>query len=383
MAVAWNYPTRIVYGEGAASEAVTECKRLQAKRALIVTDAGVVAAGLVERVTAPLLKAGIACEVYSGVVGNPHDTHALAATDAFKHAKADIVIAVGGGSAIDVAKIVRFYATHDGPLADYDDAVGGSERIVNALPPMIAIPTTAGTGSEVGRSGVVTMASTGKKTIFFAPTLMPSVAILDPNMTASMPAHVTAATGFDALTHSIEALCTNMHHPMAEAIALASIELVVDNLVTAVNEGTNLAARGAMLQAATFGAVAFQKGLGACHSLAHPLSAETNMHHGLANALCLPAVLDFNRGVATKKLAKVARLFHVNGDSDETLAFECAGAVRKLREKVRLPNGLAAEGITEAQLPKLADLALVDPCHQENPRPCTRDDLLSMYRASL
>ncbi len=383
MAVVWNYPTRMVFGEGAASEVVSECKRLRASRALIVTDAGVVNAGLVERVTAPLSKAGIAFEIYAGVIGNPGAEPPAAATAAFKATKADIVIAIGGGSPIDVAKIVRICAVHDGPLADYDDAKNGSDKIVNPMPPMIAIPTTAGTGSEVGRSGVVTMAATGKKTIFFAPALIPSVAILDPIMTASMPPHITAATGFDALTHSIEALCTNFHHPMAEAIALTSIELIVDHLVTAVNQGSNLTARGAMLQAAAFGAVAFQKGLGACHSLAHPLSTETDMHHGLANALCLPAVLDFNRHVAQPKLAKVARLFGVHADSEETLAFECSGAVRDLRKQVGLPNGLKAAGIKEEQLPHLADLAFADVCHQENPRPCRREDLFAMYQASL
>jgi len=383
MAVVWNYPTRIVYGDNAATEAAAECKRLCATRALIVTDAGVVKAGLVERVTGPLNKSGIATEVYSGVVGNPRDEHAAAATAAYKAAKADIVIAVGGGSAIDVAKIVRICASHDGPLADYDDARGGSDRIVNAVPPMIAIPTTAGTGSEVGRSGVVTMAATGKKTIFFAPRLLPNVAILDPHMTTSMPPHITAATGFDALTHSIEALCTTMHHPMAEAIALASIELTADHLVSAVKDGTNLAARGAMLQAAAFGAAAFQKGLGACHSLAHPLSTEVDMHHGLANALCLPAVLDFNRPVAEKKLAKIARLFGVRADSDANAAAACSDAIRQFRSQLGLPSGLAAAGIREDQLARLADLAFADPCHSENPRPCTRDDLFAMYRASM
>lgn len=383
MAVVWNYPTRIVYGENAAAEAAAECKRLGATRALIVTDAGVLKAGLVERVTGPLHNAGIATEVYAGVVGNPRDEHAAAATAAYQAANADIVIAVGGGSAIDVAKVVRICVSHSGPLADYDDAKGGSERIVNAVPPMIAIPTTAGTGSEVGRSGVVTMAATGKKTIFFAPRLIPNVAILDPHMTTSMPPHITAATGFDALTHSIEALCTNMHHPMAEAIALQSIELVADHLVTAVNDGQNLVARGAMLQAAAFGAAAFQKGLGACHSLAHPLSTEVDMHHGLANALCLPAVLDFNRSVVEKKLAKVARLFGVRGDTDAASAAGCSSAIRTFRSRLGLPNGLAAAGIHEDQLAHLADLAFADPCHQENPRPCTRDDLFAMYRASL
>jgi alcohol dehydrogenase class IV len=297
-------------------------------------------------------------------------------------ARANIVIAVGGGSVLDIGKLVRLCATHPPPLSQYDDQKNGSEKIRLPMPPMIALPTTAGTGSEVGRSAVATLPETGKKTIFFAPTLIPSVAILDPLLTVGMPPLITAATGFDALTHCIEAFCTAMDHPMAEAIALEGVRLCAAFLLRATREGSDIVARAGMLKAACFGAVAFQKGLGACHSLAHPLSAEHGTHHGLANALCLPAVLDFNRTIVEAKLAQIARALGVRGDDAGTLAFECAGAVRALRQQLGLPQGLGALGIAETELPRLAELAFEDVCHAENPRPCTREDLLRLYQAS-
>ncbi len=382
MTVVWNFPTRIVFGENAAQQTAQEALRLRGSRALIVTDPGVAGAGLAARIEKGLREQNLEAEVFDGVEGNPTDAHALAATEAYKRAQADIVVAVGGGSAIDIGKLVRLCATHDGPLSQYDDAKGGSAKIVAPLPPMIALPTTAGTGSEVGRSGVATMRETGKKTIFFAPALIPSVAILDPVLTVSMPPPVTAATGFDALTHCVESFCTTMDHPMADAIALEGVKLCAAFLLRAAREGSDLQARGGMLKAACFGAVAFQKGLGACHSLAHPLSAENGTHHGLANALCLPAVLDFNRSAVPGKLAQIARALGVRAEDDETLAFECAGAVRALRQKLGLPESLHAAGVTQAALPRLAELAFEDVCHQGNPRPCTRDDLLSLYQSA-
>jgi alcohol dehydrogenase class IV len=380
--VTWNYPTRIVFGVDAAGSAAAEAKRLGGSRALLVTDPGVVAAGLAGSVQERLAEAGFEAQIFDALTTNPTDAHALAATEAYRASGADVVVALGGGAAIDVAKLVRLCATHAEPLAQYDDARGGSAKIGPVLPPMLALPTTAGTGSEVGRSAVATLRETGKKTIFFAPHLIPNVAILDPLLTVTMPPKTTAATGFDALTHCIEAFSTNMDHPMADAIALTGIRLIAGSLARAVRDGKDLEARAGMLKAATFGAVAFQKGLGACHSLAHPLSAELDMHHGLANALCLPAVLDFNRAAVPEKLAQVARLLGVRGDDDETLAFECAGAVRALRQRTGLPAGLGEAGVPENALERLADLAFEDVCHQENPRACTREELLKLYQAS-
>ena len=383
MTAVWSFPTRILFGEGAVSEIGTEAKRLGATCALLVSDTGVAEAGLLEPVKAALDTADIAHSAFTDISSNPLEKEVWAATAAFKSSGADLFIAVGGGSALDVAKIVKVSATHPAPLSQYDDAIGGDARITKPMAPLIAVPTTAGTGSEVGRAGVVTLEETNKKTIIFAPSLIPDVAILDPALTVTMPVKITAATGFDALTHNIEAYCTPGDHPMADAIALEGVNLAVKNLARVVQEGKDLKARGAMMKAAMMGAVAFQKGLGACHALAHPISAEFGLHHGLANALCLPAVMDFNRSAVPARIARLARVLGVRGDDEETLAFECAGAVRALRRKVGLPEGLAATNIPEDALGKLAKLAMEDATHKQNPRPCSEEDMLALLRASL
>ena len=383
MTVVWSFPTRVLFGDGIASDTGLEAKRLKSNRALIVTDPGVNAAGLLAPVTESLDASEIAYEIFDGVSSNPLEAEVLGATAAYQMAKADLVIGIGGGSPLDVAKLVRLATSHPLPLGQYDDLEGGSAKILKPLPPMIAIPTTAGTGSEVGRSAVVTLQASNKKTVIFAPSLIPNVALLDPQMTVSMPPRTSAATGMDALTHCVEAYCALGDHPMADAIALEGIRLVAENLETAVREGADLNARGNMLKAAMMGAVAFQKGVGACHALAHPLSAEHGLHHGLANALCLPAVLDFNRSAVPDKVAEVGRILGVRGDDKETLAFECSGGVRALRKKVGLPSGLAEVGIEEEALSCLADLATEDASHSLNPRPCTAEDMLALYRASM
>ena len=241
---------------------------------------------------------------------------------------------------------------------------------------MLTIPTTAGTGSEVGRSGVVTLSATKRKTVIFSPYLLAKVALLDPELTRTMPARVTAATGFDALTHCLEAFCALGDHPMADSIALGGLELCSANLARAVAHGDDLVARGGMMKAAMMGAVAFQKGLGACHSLAHPLSAERGLHHGLANALCLPAVVEYNEEAVAKKLRRVRDILDASAPS-------CADALRRLRARVGLPEGLAAEGVGAEYIPLLSEKAFQDACHRSNPRPTGRDDLASLYRASL
>jgi alcohol dehydrogenase class IV len=379
----WNYPTRIVFGSGAVADIGSEAKALGVTRALIVSDAGVSRAGLLAPIEQALAEKGVESARFEGISTNPSEAEAKAAADAYRSMKADGVVAVGGGAPLDVGKLVRILVTETLPLAEYDDAKGGDAKMKAIFPPMIAVPTTAGTGSEVGRSAVATLAATGRKTIFFHPKLIPNVAILDPRMTETLPAKITAATGFDALTHSIEAFLSKGDHPMADAIALKSIELVGRYLERAVKQPDDLEARGGLLKAAMMGAVAFQKGLGACHSLAHPLGAEHDVHHGLANALCLPAVLDFNRSVVPARVAAVARALGVRGDDEDALAFECAGAVRALRQKVGLPDGLAAIGLSDQNVEKLAPLAFEDVCHGSNPRACSVQDLLQLYRVSL
>jgi len=381
--VLWSFPTRVVFGEGAATQCGVEALRLSGQRALLVADEGIETAGLLGPIRGALDAARIAHQSVLDISSNPLESEVLSAARAFDAFKADIVIGVGGGSVLDVAKLVRLAVTHPAPLAQYDDAIGGSENVVGPLPPMIAIPTTAGTGSEVGRSGVVTIQATNRKTVIFSPLLLPDVAILDPGMSQTMPPMMTAATGMDALTHLVEAYCSVGDHPMADAIALGGVRLCHRSLQTAVEDGADLKARGEMLKAGMMGAVAFQKGLGACHSLAHPLSTEFGMHHGLANAICLPAVLDFNRSTIPDRIAEIARQLGVRSDEASTLSFECAGAVRALRGAVGLPSGLRSQGVEQSNLPHLAALAYADSCHQLNPRSCSEDELLALYRACL
>ena len=381
--VIWSFPTRVASGEGAATQCANEALRLGATRVLIVSDPGVEAAGLLEPIRKALDDAALPHASALGISSNPLESEVLAAAGTFKDFGADLVLGVGGGSVLDVAKLVRLAATHPEPLAQYDDAIGGSTKITEPLPPMIAIPTTAGTGSEVGRSGVITIAATNAKTVIFAPSLLPNVAILDPLMTATMPPFMTAATGMDALAHCIESYCALGEHPMADAIALGGVRLCRQALKAATDSPGDLAARADMLKAAMMGAVAFQKGLGACHSLAHPLSTEFGLHHGLANAICLPAVLDFNRVAVPDRIAEIARELGVRSNEESTLSFECAGAVRALRKSIGLPGDLRSQGIGEDDLPRLAALAYKDVCHQLNPRPCTEGDLLALYKASL
>ncbi|WP_394844511.1 iron-containing alcohol dehydrogenase [Pendulispora brunnea] len=374
--VTWSFPTTIVYGNGALSTLGDHVKRLGAKRALVVADAGVVKAGIVANVTETLKKAGIAAAVFDGVDPNPVEKNIFDGVEAYKAHKADIIISVGGGSPLDAGKLIALKTTHERPLVDYDDATGGDKFITTNVPPTIAIPTTAGTGSEVGRSGVVTLAATGRKTVIFSPYLLAKAAILDPALTVSMPASVTAATGFDALTHCLEAYCSLGDHPMADGIALAGLELVAKYLARAVRKGDDLEARGAMMKAAMMGAVAFQKGLGACHSLAHPLSSEKGLHHGLANALCLPAVVEFNQSTIPERLERVRVILDPRAET-------AADALRTLRSELGLPGGLAMRGVTTADIPKLADKAIIDACHRCNPRPTTREDLVKLYEASM
>jgi alcohol dehydrogenase class IV len=375
----WAFPTAVLFGSGAVNETGRKLVEMAVKRALICTDAGVKKAGLLEPVAAALAGAGIAHAVYDGVMGNPLEEHVEAGIDAYRAHGAEAIVAVGGGSSIDVAKLIALRVNHHRPLADYDDAKGGDALVTEAVPPIIAIPTTAGTGSEVGRSGVVTLRATGRKTVIFSSKLMPRVAILDPEMTRSMPPFITAATGYDALTHCVEAYVSKGDHPMCDAIALGGIRLVGRSLRRAVSHGDDLEARGDMLKAAMMGAVAFQKGLGACHSLAHPLSSVCGLHHGLANALCLPGVVPFNLdagGDIRERYAMIAR--ELTGSSST----DCAAALAELRSAIGLPDGLKSAGVMEEQLDRLADEAFLDACHTLNPRACTRDDLLGLYRAS-
>ena len=379
--MAW--PTRIVFGAGALQRLPAQTQRLNMKRPLLVTDAGVVKAGLAARVLEVLKGAGLECAVFDRVEPNPTERDVFAGLEAYRKGGCDGIVALGGGSALDAGKLVQLLTTHEPPLSRYDDAKGGDQYVRDDLPPLIAIPTTAGTGSEVGRSGVVTLEDTGRKTVIFSPHLLPRAAICDPELTLGLPPGVTAATGMDAFTHCLEAYLANGFHPLADAVAIDGIHRVGRSLVTAVREGSNLVARTDMMVAAMEGAMAFQKGLGACHALAHALTPISGVHHGLANAIVLPVVMEFNRPVCTARLARVAlAMGDTSNAREEVLAGNAIERVRKLNAAIGIPARLRNAGVQEKDLVRISEKAFVDASHRGNPRPCTQDDLLAMLRES-
>jgi alcohol dehydrogenase class IV len=373
----WSFPTRIVFGSGSVATVPAEARRIGLERVLLVSDEGVRKTGVLDKVKASLEQDGLGVAVFTGLSSNPVESEVTAGVKAYRDGRAQGCIALGGGAPMDVAKLIVVRATTDRSWAELDDAKGGDALVPAVLPPVITIPTTAGTGSEVGRAAVVTIDATHAKTVIFSPSMLPKAAILDPDLTLSLPPKPTAATGFDALTHCFEAWMSKGDHPLADSVALGGLELIAGSLETAVKNGSDVAARGAMLKAAMMGAVSFQKGLGACHSLSHPLSAELDLHHGLANALCLPAVVDFNEQVIPERVQRVAAIF---GRKRERGA--AAQALRDLRKAVGLPGSLREAGVPESELPRLAKLALADGCHGSNPRPCSEQDMLALYKAS-
>jgi alcohol dehydrogenase class IV len=353
------------------------------KRPLVVTDAGVVKVGLADRVYDVLRKANVAYAVFDQVKPDPTERDAFAGLEAYRAHGCDGIVALGGGSPLDAAKLVQLLTTHEPPISRYDDATGGDQYVKDNMPPLIAIPTTAGTGSEVSRSGVVTLSDTGRKTVIFSPFLMPKAAICDPELTLGLPPGPTAATGMDALTHCLEAYVSNGFHPLADAVAIDGIARVARSLPKAVEEGRNLVARMDMMVAAMQGAMAFQKGLGACHALAHALTPISGVHHGLANAIVLPVVMEFNRPVCTARLARIAvAMGDTSNAREEVLAGNAIERVRKLNAAIGIPARLRDAGVKEKDLALIAEKAFQDASHRSNPRPCSLEDLLALVRES-
>ncbi len=378
-----SWPTKIVLGAGALQRLPAQVARLNMKRPLVVTDAGVVKAGLAQRLYGVLKEAGVAFATFEEVKPDPTERDAFAGLEAYRTHKCDGIIAIGGGSPLDAAKLVQVLTTHEPPLSRYDDATGGDQYVRDNMPPLIAIPTTAGTGSEVSRSGVATLSDTGRKTVIFSPFLMPKAAICDPELTFGLPPGPTAATGMDAFTHCLEAYLSNGFHPLADAVAIDGIARVARSLPRAFQDGRDLVARTDMMVAAMQGAMAFQKGLGACHSLAHALTPISGVHHGLANAIVLPVVMEFNRPVSTARLARVAlAMGDTSNAREEVLAGNAIERVRKLNATVGIPLRLRDVGVQEKDLVRIAEKSFVDASHRGNPRPCTQEDLLAMIRES-
>jgi alcohol dehydrogenase class IV len=366
----FSFPTTIVFGTGSASQLWDKFSARGAKHPLLVTDRGLMATPVIATIRNAL---GGREKIFADVEANPTQANVLAAADAYRSGGCDSVISLGGGSALDVGKVIRLLV--DSPArkltsVKWDDAVG-------KLAPFLAIPTTAGTGSEVGRSSVVTI--DGTKRVIFHPKLLADLVILDPTLTVDLPAKLTAATGADALTHCIESFTSPEFHPLCEGIALEGIHIIADALPRAVKSPKDLDARGKMQLAATMGGIAFQKDLGAAHSLAHPLSAMCGVHHGTANALVLPAVMEFN---ATRKPDVYQRVAVALGCAQSTDACAIA-SVKSLLKEIGLAGGLRGAGVKDDQLDALADAAFADSCHKTNPVPVTREDLRGLYQQAM
>ncbi|MBT5872662.1 MAG: iron-containing alcohol dehydrogenase [Candidatus Latescibacteria bacterium] len=378
----FSFPTRVEYGPGMCSRLQEFADELEIHRPLIVTDVGMAATGIVDRVSSILPSATI----YDGVEPNPVESNVIEGAAQYDEAACDGIIGLGGGSSLDAAKIIGLAATHPGSLSDYDDNVGGDKLIGADIPPIIAVPTTAGTGSEVGRSGVITLKATGRKTVIFSPYLMPALAVCDPELTTGLPKNITAATGADALTHCIEAYLATGFHPMCDGIALHGAGLAFRYLRRAVFHGAeDIEARGYMMIAASMGATAFQKGLGATHSLAHPLSTVAGVPHGLANAILLPHVLRFNAEVVPGRLKDLGRALDidVHGRSSEQSASEIIAAIDMFLREIGIPSHLSEVGVTPEMIDTLSRKALEDGCHQLNPRPCEIEDFRELYRLAM
>ena len=372
----FSFPTAIKFGIGARKLVAAHLLEQGYKRPLIVTDK---ALGLLPVLADfKALLTGLDVAVFSGVSGNPTCSQVMDGAAAFKAHAADCVIGFGGGAALDVAKIVGVAATHDGNILEYAWDQPQVRAITHALPYFVALPTTSGTGSEVGRSSVVSEDDTHLKRVVFSAKILAQCVFADPELTVGLPAAVTAATGIDALTHNIESYLSPAYHPLCDGIALEGARLAARALVTAVTEPGNLQARSDMMMSSMMGAIAFQKDLGAVHSCAHALGAVCDLHHGLANALMIDTVLAWNFEVVPEKFDELAHVCRVSGGGKAFIPW-----LKALKAQLGIEGGLASRGVTSADLPRLVDIASNDICHQTNPRPCSRADFERLFIAAM
>ena len=385
----YNFPTKIQFGAGIRTELAYVLAHLGIKRPLIVTDRDVVALPWF----APILTSLEALEpaVFSDIWGNPIVAQVEAGIQSWRDHAADGIVAIGGGAPVDVAKAIALMAHHPGHLFEYEDGKPDARPIDQPIPPIVALPTTAGTGSEVGRSAVISDNQTHEKKIVFDPKLLPCVVLADPELTIGLPPKITAATGMDALTHLIEAYLAKGFHPICDGIALEGISLVAQHLVdcvtfaqrlatgetlSATEASVHLVARGGMLNASMMGAIAFQKGLGVTHSCAHALSTVCDLHHGLANGVMLPAAMRFNLPVVSDRFIRMARVVTPTATEGQ----ELIDWIEALRSKIGIPATLSDLNISVDHLDRLVDIAMRDGCHQLNPRPVSQSDFYAIYR---
>jgi alcohol dehydrogenase class IV len=366
------FPTTIHFGPGARRLVAEDLKAAGCKRPLLVTDKGLAALPVLGEFRSSF--SDIDLEVFSGVQGNPTASQARAGVNAYRAHNADSVIGFGGGAALDVAKVVALMAVHPGDVLEYAWDHPKLRPIDRPLPHFVALPTTAGTGSEVGRSSVISEDETHVKRIVFSAALLAKAVFADPELTLGLPANITAATGMDALTHNIESYLSPAYHPLCDGIALEGVRIVARALPLVHENGANIDARADMLMGSMMGAIAFQKDLGAVHSCAHALSTVADLHHGLANAMMIDHVMRFNLPAAGEKMKELAR---VAGATD-LISF-----LVELKKEIGIPAGLGAVGLTKDHIPRLVEIALADICHQTNPRPCARQDFERLFAAAL
>ena len=377
----WSYPTAIKFGVGRISELAEHVKAVGLKSPLLVTDKALASLPITAAALDVLEAAGLGRAVFSEVDPNPNETNMAAGIAAYKAGKHDGVICFGGGSALDLGKMIALMAGQKKGLSvwDLEDVDDWYIRADAAkIAPIIAVPTTAGTGSEVGRAGVLTNSETHKKKIIFHPALMPKVTICDPALTVGMPKFITAGTGMDALAHCLEAYCSPFYHPMSQGIAVEGMRLVFENLVRAYKHPDDLDARAHMMSAAAMGATAFQKGLGAIHSLSHPIGAVYGTHHGTTNAVVMPMVLEFNRKAVKDRLAAAAAYCGIKGGFKGF-----CGRIMDLREDLNIPQNLTKLGVKDPDLDMLTAMALEDPSCGGNPIKMTRKNTRALYEACL
>src|SRR5262245_33067976 len=376
----WNYPTAIRFGAGRLAELPQACAEAGIKRPLIVTDPGLAKLEPVAKARALLREAKLGDAVFSELRGNPVAKNVEDGIAVLRGAKHDGVVAIGGGSALDVGKVIAFMAGQKRPMWDFEDVGDWWTRADPAgIAPVVAVPTTAGTGSETGRAGVITDERTHVKKIIFHPKMMPRVVIADPGLTVGLPPKLTAATGMDAFAHLLEAYCAPFHHPYADGIAVEGMRLVRENLARAVKNGADIEARAQMLAASQMGSTAFQKGLGAIHSLSHPAGAVLDTHHGLTNAVVMPYVLLFNRRAIEEKITRLARWLGLAKPSfDGFMDF-----VLTLRREIGIPHTMAELGVKPEHLDRFSAMAAEDPTAGGNPVKAGVPEMRTMYEAAV
>lgn len=374
----YNFPTTIRFGVGASKELGDYLLKNAVSRPLVVTDKTVAQLVFFKEIIAGLNKKNISAEVFDDIHKNPVKSDVYAGTDVYDDTNLNAIIGICGGSALDVASAIALRVNHREDLFKYDDLVGGDVYVTNYVPHFIAIPTTAGTGSEVGRSAIIADDETHQKKILFSPKLLAKIVFADPLLTMELPAFVTAATGMDALTHNMEAFLAKMPHPLCEGIALEGISLISLSIQQAVNN-PDLESRSKMLIASMMGAVAFQKGLGVVHSLAHPLSSLLDTHHGLANAVNLPYGMEFNVAGFEYKFRRIARTLELKEETGKAVV----EYLFDLNSKINIPHKLGDVGVRQEHIETLAELAIDYFAHPNNPKPVTKEDFRNLYSRSL